>query len=153
MFALERNVVAETTPIAFALTPTSATAGGSGDNTAANGKSIDVTGFEAGRVESVAFLIGATATLAATKTLTVTAKIQTSDDGSTWTDAKAAATVLALTGATGGSTETGVGKIGVSLEYCGKYVRVVATPDLSASGTDTASIFGTAIFGGAYKKP
>ncbi|MCW2243584.1 discoidin domain-containing protein [Azospirillum canadense] len=153
MYALERNVVVETTPVAFALAPTSATAGGSGDSAAVNGTSIDVTGFSAGRVESVGFLLGATATLAATKTLTVGAKIQTSNDGASWTDVKDAATILTLTGATGGSAETGVGKIGVSLEYCGRYVRVVATPELSATGADTATIFGTAVFGGAHKKP
>lgn len=153
MFALERDIVSELTPVAFAVTPSALTAAGAGDNTAINGASINVTGFAAGRVESVAFLLGATATLAATKTLTVTAKIQTSADNSSWTDVVSSAAVLTLTGATGGSTETGVGSIGVSLEYCSTYVRVVPTPDLSNTATDTATVFGIAAFGGAYKKP
>ncbi|AUN31953.1 hypothetical protein [Niveispirillum cyanobacteriorum] len=151
MFALQRDIASELQAVAFALAATAATAGGSGDNTAANGATINVSTFPSGRQESVAFLIPARAVLAAAATLTVSAKIQTSDDGSGWVDVVAPTTVLTLTGGSGGTTETGVGKIGVSLEYCGTYVRVVVTPDLSAANTDTASVSSVAVFGGPYK--
>lgn len=150
MFSNGRNIAAELVQVNYAFDNISATAGGSGDATAVNGRSLDVTTLAAGKAESVAFLIAVKATLAATKTLTVAAKIQKSSDGTNWTDV-ATATVLTLTGATGGSTEYGTGKIGVSLEYCAQYVRVVVTPDLSNTATDTAQLSGVAVFGGTYK--
>ncbi|MBP2302529.1 hypothetical protein J2850_005268 [Azospirillum picis] len=154
MFSLGRDIVAELGPCAFALPATSATAGGAGDGTAANGVTIDLTALPGGvRAESIAFLIGAKATLAATKTLTVAARILTSPDGSVWTEAVASASILVLTGGAGGTTEAGTGRIGISLEYCKQFVRMEVTPDLSATATDTASLFGLAVFGGADRLP
>ena len=55
--------------------------------------------------------------------------------------------ILTLTSAAGG-TEVGVGTLGYDLSRARRYVRIQATPDLSATGTDTASICGVAVFGG-----
>ena len=137
---------------AYAAASTAATAGGAGDATEVTGVIIDTATLQS-RCESLCFTLAATATLAATKTLAVSAKIETGDAAnlSDASDLVAAATVLTLTGATGGSTETGTAKVGVSLEYAKRYVRIKFTPELSATGTDTAAIQSVALFGGASK--
>lgn len=124
----------------------SATAAGTGDNTKVTGATVDRQGFG-----SAAVSIAYTATLAATKTLSLAVEVQESDDGSTWGTATVlqAATVQA-TGQSGGSTETGVLKICDSYETRARYVRYNVTPDLNASGTDTASIAVTVVLGGSY---
>lgn len=149
-FSLCRDLAAEVHPV-YAAAYATATAAGTGDNTATEGASIDPAALPC-RFESVAFLLAATATLAATKTLTVSAKIEHYVDGA-WADLVAATTVLTLTGAAGGSTETGAGKIGVSLEYAEGPVRVSFTPNLSATATDTAAVQVLAVFGGAERMP
>lgn len=135
-----------------ALNATAATAGGSGDNTAANGAGIDLAGLPA-RFNGAAFAIRANATLAQGKKLTVTAKIQDSANGTTWADLVAAATVLTLVGGTGGTTEAGVGVIGGDLRTARRYVRVVVTPDLDATATDTASVDAVCVLSGADELP
>ncbi|HJV75349.1 MAG TPA: hypothetical protein VJ654_14075 [Noviherbaspirillum sp.] len=151
MKSLGRDLAAEIAA-AYAAAATSATAGGTGDNTEVTGVTIDLLSLST-RYESLCFALAATATLAATKTLTVAAKIEHGDasDMSDAADLVASATVLTLTGATGGSTETGTAKVGVSLEYAKRYVRIKFTPDLSATGTDTAVVQSVALFGGASK--
>lgn len=136
----------------YAVTATNATAGGAGDNTEVDGATLDTMALPC-HAQSVSFVIGARATLAQTKTLTVTANLQDSADGSQWADITDPAAILVLTGATGGSTETGTAKIGYDLTKARRYVRIQATPDLNATGTDTATIFGTAIFGGLQILP
>lgn len=148
MYALGRNVAAEILP-KYAAASTSLTAAGGGDNTAVNGSAIDQTTFPC-KAESIAFLIAALAVLTAAKTLVVTAKIQDSADNSTWADVVASATILTLT-ATG--TSSGAGRLGVDLNTCRRYVRVVFTPDLSATGTDTAVVQCIAILGGLQEVP
>ena len=137
-----------------ALAETNATAAGSGDATLITGSTLDLTAL-AQRPRSVCFAIPCEATLAATKTLVVTGSIETSADGSNWDVEVATATLLTLTGQTGGSTEKGFAKVGCTLAKKDvKYVRVKATPDLNASGTDTAKIgAGVAIFGGLDSYP
>lgn len=135
-----------------ALNATAATAGGTGDATAANGATIDLAATTT-RYNSVAFLVRANATLAEGETLTLAAKIEDSADGSDWDDLVAAATVLTLAGATGGATEAGVGVLGADLRSARRYLRVVATPDLSAADTDTAGIDAVAILCGADELP
>lgn len=136
----------------YALDSTDAVAGGTGDEDEVDGITIDKSALPS-RALSASFVIGATATLAQTKTLVVTANLQDSADGSNWDDLTSPATILTLTGATGGSTETGTGRIGVDLTKARQYVRIQATPDLNATGTDTATIFGLAIFGGFQELP
>ena len=134
---------------------TAATAGGSGDATEIVGTTIDLTAL-ASRPQSVVFLIPCAATLAATKTLTLVGDIEVSDDGgSTWTTQVTSSTLLTLTGQSGGSTEKDVAKIGVNLALTDiNAVRVNVTPDMSATGTDTAKIGGiVAVFGGLDQLP
>jgi hypothetical protein len=145
MHSMNRDLVAALTPV-YSGNAVAATAAGSGDATAAPGDSIDLTAL-ADRFESVAFAITAKAVLADTKSLTLTAKIETSSDNSVWSDLVAAATVISVT-SSGGTTEKKVAVVGTSLEYASRYIRVNVTPDLSASGTDTAAISHIALFGG-----
>ena len=157
MSGLGKNIVAEI-GAGYALASTSVTAGGSGDATLITGTTINTaSALTAPAIypkdfNSVAFIIGGTATLAATKSITVTALIEDSADGSTWATLVASATVISVT-STGGGTVTFTGKIGADLTAARQYVRVKATPDLSATGTDTAVVFGVAVFGGAVEKP
>lgn len=147
MHSMNKDLKAETVAVhALALTP--ATAGGAGDATEVDGVSLDTSAAAYKRPNSALFIVDAKATLAATKTLTITANLQDSANGSSWADITDPAVILTLTGAGGGSTETGVGVLGFDLSRARKYVRIQATPDLSATGTDTASIMGVAIFGG-----
>lgn len=137
----------------YALASTSATAGGSGDATEVDGATIDTASLPA-RPNGVVFFVPVTATLAATKTLTITANLQDSANGSTWADITDPAVLLTLTGDTGGSTETGCVKLGYDLSRARQYVRIQATPDLNATGTDTAVMgAGTAVFTGLDTAP
>jgi hypothetical protein len=138
----------------YALDKTDVTAAGAGDNTAINGATIDLQSKP--KAESVVFEIPCYGDLGNAETLTVTGKVQYSANGSDWTDVATAATLLTLTGdsVSGGSYERGVARIGFDLNKGARYVRVVITPDCSASGTDTAIIgAGVAIFGGLQEAP
>ncbi len=123
---------------------TSATAGGSGDGVEVSGDSNNK-----GQAKSAVILIPYTATLAEAKTLSLLTKIQESSDGSTWDSAETlqAATVVA-TGGSGGTTETGCHKVNVNLSGRKEYIKMLITPDLSATGTDTAAIAGAWVFAG-----
>lgn len=147
MNSLGRDIKAETQSV-FALTSTAATAAGSGDNTEVDGATINkaTLGFKA---ESVVFSVPARALLAATKTLTLTANLQDSANGSSWTDITDPAVILTLTGGGGGSTEIGVGRLGYDLNKARQYIRIQCTPDLSNTATDTAVMgAGIATFAG-----
>lgn len=115
------------------------TAGGTGDATAVAGVAFDhlpqgEQSYLAGKL-----LIPYTATLAAGKKLAFTVTEDESDDGSTYTTAvKLKDAVTVATGATGGSTETGIVEIEINLAAKKKNVRYNITPDLDATGTDTA---------------
>lgn len=131
------------------------TAGGSGDATEVNGAWIDTKGFE-----SLEAILSYTATLAATETMTLAANIQDADtiaganaaDVSTQYLSALSATTVA-TGDSGGSTETGIYSVGVDLTMLRRFVRIQWTPNLSASGTDTAKIGSLYVLGGAKYPP
>ena len=123
-----------------------ATAGGTGDATEVDGTTIDMTTFT-NRPESIAYVVTARAVLADTKSLTVTANLQESSDGSTWVDVAAGAVILTLT-SDGGSTEVGTGMLKVDLTHSLRYTRIQVTPDLDATGTDTCTWMCTAVAGG-----
>lgn len=133
---------------------TALTAGGTGDNTAVTGITVDrVPGgvpFFSARI-----LIAYSAVLAATKTLTLkSVKVEHSDDGSTWADYLTFTDPgVVATGQSGGSTEKGVLELAVDLTSAKKYVRVDYTPDLSASGTDTATVVTILDLAGADRLP
>lgn len=129
----------------------SATAGGTGDATEKDCAYIDRQGFS-----SLKVVIAYSATLAATKTLAVAANLQdaTSAAGAGVADyGDAMASAVVATGATGGSTETGVIELDFDVSGAGRYVRVQYTPDMSATGTDTATLAAVYILGGAQVQP
>lgn len=124
-------------------------AGGTGDNTEIVGATINL-GALPSRPASVVFEVFGRAVLAATATLTIAAEVEQSVDGTTWssTDLVASATVLTLTGGSGGTTEMGVGRIGADLIQDGvNFIRIKMTPNLSAANTDTAEVSAVAVFG------
>lgn len=126
-----------------------ATAGGAGNNTLVDGYSLDREGFAGGSLPNTALLgILFTATLAATKTLSIAVDVQHSADGSTWVDYATQAATVVATGPTGGGTVTGQLPFGVDLTGANRFVRVNFTPDLSATATDTAELIACGAFGG-----
>jgi hypothetical protein len=151
MVALGKNIAGTIHPVP-ALANSTATAAGTGDATEVNGITIDLQSYVQ-RYQSIEFLIACQATLAADKTLTVVGNLQDSADGSSWSDTLASATLLTLTGGSGGSTERGVARMGYDLTKCRRYVRCQVTPDLSATGTDTSVMQGLAVLAGADEIP
>lgn len=128
---------------------TSVTAGGTGDNTAITGTSIDRQAFVAPPLcASLALL--SEAVLAASATMTMkNVKIQDSADNSTWTDYLTFTDPgVVATGPVGGGTVQSATKLGVNLSSARRYIRAVFTPDLSAANTDTAKVLGAFVFGG-----
>lgn len=142
--------IAETLAARFAAV-SSATAAGTGDATEVNGAYIDRQGFS-----SLKVVIAYSAVLAATKTLSIAANLQdaTSSAGAGVADfGSAMASTVVATGATGGSTETGVVELDFDISGADQFVRVQYTPDLSNTGTDTASLAAVYVLGGAQVQP
>ena len=125
-------------------------AGSGTDNAKATGETIDRLKFDS-IVLSVAYI----ATLAATKTLSITIEEQQSADGSIWDTATATlATTVVLTGASGGSTGVlGVTNTNINLASKKRYIRYNITADLSNTSSDTASWLATVTKGGSYTEP
>lgn len=125
------------------------TAGAGSDDTERTTDSIEVASLAA-RPAAVCFEIPVKTTLAADETLTVSGTVEKSIDGSTWVEIKSSETVLTMT-----ATGSGVIRIGSDIvQSDAKYVRAKYTADLSASGTDTATIEAcVARFGGLDKAP
>jgi hypothetical protein len=132
-----------------------ATAGGTGDATEADGAYADRFDSASGMAMSAKLIIGFTATLAQAATLTIAANIQDDADGSgagvDYGDALTA-TVVA-TGGTGGSTERGTIEIDFDLSSAERYVRSQITPNLSAANTDTCVVWAVWVFYGAGNSP
>lgn len=142
--------IAETLAARFAAV-SSATAAGTGDATEVNGAYIDRQGFS-----SLKVVIAYSTTLAQTKTLSIAANLQdaTTSGGTGVADfGDAMASTVVATGDTGGSTETGVVELDFDISGADQYVRVQYTPDLNASGTDTATLSAVYILGGAQVQP
>lgn len=131
------------------------TAGGGGDNTAVNGAYIDrVTSL--GTVKSAKLVINYTTTLAAAETLKFGAKFQDATDTSGTGVAdfgSAIASTVVATGPGGGGTVTGTVEIDLNMDAARQAIRAVITPDLSASGTDTAAWSATLILFGPNAQP
>lgn len=132
---------------AFASGAASFTAAGTGDNTAVTGASIDRRDFGSG-----VLTIYWKTTLGASETLKIAAEYQESDDDSTWGTATSlyAATTVKTGAVTAGY---GVKESDVDLSTKKRYIRFNFTPDLSASGTDTAVVFAGFSAGGAVERP
>jgi len=121
-------------------------AAGTGDNTEIVSASINIATLTA-RPASVVFEIVGRGVLAATATLVLVGEVEYSADGTTWVDLVASATLLTLTGGSGGTTELGVARIGVDLIQDGvNFIRLKLTPNLSAANTDTAEVASIAVF-------
>ena len=156
-----RDLIAYIVNLAAAAVST-LTAGGAGDNTAINGVALNTNALinAAGatvKAESVTFLAFLQATLGAGNKLTTALKIQDSADGSTFADVvmplgtTIQTTVTSvLTNASAGTYQT-VAAVGIPLEYCRQYVRLVATPDLDRANTDVATVTSVAVFNGISK--
>lgn len=132
---------------------TAATAGGTGDNTAVTGAIIDRLAI--GNPQSAVLAIPYTATLAAGETLSIGYTVQ-EGQAANLSDAanlETAASAIVATGPSGGGTVTGVFEVNVPMAGAGQYVRANFTPDLSASGTDTAALSAVLVFGGADRLP
>lgn len=142
--------IAETLAARFAAVST-ATAGGSGDASEVDGAYIDRQGFS-----SLKVVIAYKAVLTQAKTLSIAANLQdaTSSAGAGVADyGDAMASAVVATGPTGGATMTGVVELDFDISGADQYVRVQYTPDLNASGTDTASLAAVYILGGAQVQP
>lgn len=145
----------------FCAAEADALAAGTGDATETSGAYIDRQGFHSAKV-----MVFYTATLAEDKTLSIASNLQdaSASDGTGVADYGAVyANAVVATGDTGGSTETGV--IEYDIDFLGgtqgaadgtvanRYIRIQFTPDLSATGTDTAKLYGVVILGGAEDVP
>jgi hypothetical protein len=134
---------------------TSVTAAGSGDNTAITGAILDrqANGNAQSAVVAIPYLI----TLASAETFTLKNVLVEHGDASNLSDVATFATLEDSTGsviATGVKTAVSDCKsYSVNLAGAKRYIRVKATPDLSASGTDTAAISGVVVFGGQDSLP
>ncbi len=121
------------------------TAGGSGDATQVTGITIDrMSAFQNGSMPgSAVFAVVGETTLASSQTLTIAYTIEHSSDNSTWStyQSATAATVATATGDVNF-------EIAVDLNSAHRYVRLKYTPDLSASGTDTAALRAVGWFAG-----
>lgn len=137
---------------------TSVTAGGSGDATEVNGLALNLNDVMAKGERSIAALIYGVATVADTKALTLAANWQQADDVSFSVNAEDIANPLTVTTvftAAGAQTAKPWG-VRLSLNYervTRKYVRIQFTPDLTASGTDTATIQAAYVIGQAQELP
>lgn len=143
-----------------ALDEVNALAAGAGDNTEVDGLTISLIPADMpNRPRSVAFLIWFRATLAAAATLSLEYTLQYRTGASTWNDITGRANIAnasIATGGGGGTTEKGVFKTGLDLSRIpdtANAVRIQVKPDLSAGGTDTATLTGIAVFGGLQTTP
>lgn len=145
---------------AYGMASTALTAGAGGDNAEITGRSIDLT-LLASRPKSGRFVLPLVAVLANTKSLVVTGKIEVSHNDSDWVVLVASATLETLT-SDGGTTEYGeahMDALDLQRNVPGttnpiRYVRAKATPNLTATGTDTATVgAGVWVFGGLNETP
>lgn len=140
-----------------AIPNTSLTAAGSGDNTAIVGPTIDRDAFLSPQKCTV--FINWKAVLAATKLLTFKSVFLESSDASDMSGATTFATFENSTGTAvatdsgAGSTLTGCKRYGVHLGPAKRYMRLNMTPDLNASGTDTAEVSAVIALEQMYKGP
>lgn len=140
-----------------ALANTSLTAAGTGDNTVITGAILDrqAKDFPLSAVVAVPF----TATLAASKNLFLKNVLVEHGDDSGLSDVATFATLEDATGhaiatdSGSGSTLTGCKEYSIDLTGAKRYIRIKATPDLDASGTDTAAISGVVVYAPSAQLP
>jgi hypothetical protein len=156
MFSFLKNIGAYI-KVLRAIPSTSVTAAGTGDNAAITGTIIDRLAY--GNPDTCVVALPYTTTLAAAATMTFKSVLVEHGDASNLSDAVTFATLETSTGTVietgggGGSTNTGCKEYDVDLSGAKRYFRVKATPDLSASGTDTAVISGVVVVGANESLP
>jgi hypothetical protein len=150
MLTLIHNVAALVTP-RWAGPATGAPTQTAGATAAVTGITIDRNAFNAGSLpKSAVFTANFYTSLSAGKTLSFAFEVDSSPDGSTWTSyATQAATVYAS--ATG--AQTGQADFAVDLGNAQRYLRLIVTPTLSNTGTDTVQVIPTAVFAGFDRLP
>jgi hypothetical protein len=126
-----------------------AVAAGSGDATTTTGTTVDRLSFGNGGIPSTA-LVGVmwAATLASGKTLSIAVTVQDSADNSTFADFSTVGSTVVATGPSGGGAKSGQFNLAVDLRNARRYVRCNFNPDLSATGTDTATATAAGFFAG-----
>jgi hypothetical protein len=129
-------------------------AGGAGDATEVTGLSIDRNGLGS-LYESCKLVVFGQGNVTSGLTLSIAANLQDSADDSTFADfGTAHANAVALTGASGGSTQSAfVVELDNDLRGANRYIRCQFTPDLSDTNDDTANVNCLIIFGGATTYP
>ena len=133
-----------------------ALAGGTGDATAKNGAIIDYLTLN--HPLSGMIVIPWTATLADTKSLNLVAKVVHGDaanlsDVADYDFGGAEVDFGLVATSDGGTTEVGVARMDVDFSGIKRYFRLVVTPDLDATGTDTAEFAACFVLGGQDKAP
>jgi hypothetical protein len=135
----------------FGRANTTATAGGTGDNTQSDAAWIDRRNFYSAKAA-----VNWTATLGEGETLSLAAVFRdaTSDAGAgaAGYGPTVASTVVA-TGPTGGGTVTGTTEYDLDLAAAKAFVQARITPDLSRSGTDTAAYSVVYVLAGGVNNP
>lgn len=150
MSTSEINNIGERISVRRAGANAAATAGGTGDNTAVTGVIIDRMAL--GNPMSVVAAILYTTTLGSVETFSLAWTLQHGDD-SGLSDAATFASAGSAVVATGAGTLTGQLEASVALKGAKRYLRLNYTPNLSASGTDTAACAPVLVFGGADRLP
>lgn len=146
-------VVLDANASADSAAPSLITAAGTGDATKVTGVGIDRKQGQTLAL-SAAVTTSFLAALADTKTLSLAHEIQYSSDNSTFDTAVVLeASAVKATGETGGTNERGQAEFSINLISQKRYFRINVTPDLSATGTDTASFATQAALGGFSELP
>ncbi len=126
-----------------------ATAGGTGAGTQVVGLTVDRMGMGTGSLAQSALMgVIYETTLAAGDTLSLAYEIDSSPDGSTWTNIQSATAAVVATGPTGGGTIKSEFNVAADLTGAARYVRFSYTPTFSAPNTDTFYGDGVGAFGG-----
>jgi len=129
-------------------------AGGAGDATEVTSLSIDRQALGS-MYSSVALIVFGQANLESGETLSIAANIQDSADDSTFADfGTLRASAVAITGASGGSTQSAfVVQLDNDIRGARQFLRVQFTPDHSNTEDDTANVNALLIFGGGETNP
>lgn len=148
MSKTELRAIGDKISVRRATANAAATAAGAGDNTAVTGVIIDRAAL--GWPRSCVVAIPWTTTLAASQTLSLGWTLQ---DGAAANLSDAATFATAVSAVVATVTASGQLEANVDLTGAKRYVRLNFTPDLSATGTDTAALSGVLVFGGADRLP
>jgi hypothetical protein len=149
---LQKNLAQLITP-RLASAFTNVTAGGSGNNVAVTGLTLQRSLIKSPLNAGIALFFSAA--LGAANTLSLgTVKIQDSADGSSFADFLTFTNPgVVATGPTGGGTVTGQLLLSADLEGARDYIHLLFTPSLSAANTDTATLVAALLFAGFDRLP